>query len=60
MAQRTIEEKWIACARKKPYPSRKDAADAAVIVKKKIGKEMGHYRCEHCGRFHLFTLDKQR
>lgn len=46
---------WIACARKRPFLSRKSARDHAKGIQKRHGIPMEAYLCTHCGSWHLAT-----
>lgn len=55
LAEKGNFAKWVACARKRPYGSRKIAMGHAAHARKKYGSKLGAYQCQHCGLWHLFT-----
>lgn len=43
---------------KKSYPTHKAAMSDAVGMSKKYKQKYGVYKCDHCGSFHIRTLNK--
>lgn len=50
-----VNIQWIACARKRQYPSRKAALNTVKGLKRngKVEKKLRAYECPHCGLWHL-------
>lgn len=48
-----------ACARKKKFPTKKDAEDRATDIKDEGGKSLRAYHCNFCGNYHLTSMSAE-
>lgn len=55
-----LNVRWIKCARKQPYSSRKVARDAATRLGRRYNTTYKSYPCDICGSFHLASERKEK